>query len=144
MMGIIPLKTIREAQDDQKRRMRWLLEEREARRARDRGDPPEPLAMRMLEEAREAREAQEAREKRAESAILSMLYHSVSDKSDVGLDWKKPSGGREFYLLCLASHQAGKKAQADYLHSKEVAKQASKEAANQALLQKAHAEGGYG
>ena len=128
----------REAQE-----ARWYLEReaREAkwdleRKAREALEANESQSEREARWAREAQEAQEKREKRAESAILSGLRQDASDKVKRGLIIRPPSGHFEFKLLCLACEQAGNKAVADYLHSKEAAKQA--------LLQKARDEGGYG
>ena len=149
-------KTLKESREDRKLRFALSILERD----RFQHDAPEPYEIRMRDEAREAREArdarwaleseserdarwakqaqeaQEARERKTESAILLCLRQAAAANVPTGIDPSRPSGGREFNQFCLACKQAGDEAVADYLRSKE--------AANQALLQKARDEGSYG
>ena len=118
----------REAKEPQEAR-----EDREAKRALE---DQESQAEREARRDREAQEAKKRTEVWAEREVQSGLRRAAAAKVPTGIDPSRPSGGAEYNRFCLACKQAGDKAVADYL--------ASKEAAKQALLQKARDEGGYG
>ena len=126
----------RARQANEPQEAREAREAREAKRALKAKESQPEREARKARKARKAQEALKTREFWMEYEFQSGLRLAAVNTVKVASFVQGPSGGREFRLYSLACDQAGDKAVADYLHSKEAAKQA--------LLQKARDEGGYG